>query len=67
MLPVTVPVVETEAIAVLALLHTPPRVVSVRVDANPIHSFVIPPIGATTGNAFTVITIVAEQPVAGVV
>jgi hypothetical protein len=52
--PVTVPVmVLTVATAVADEVHTPPEVVLVNVVVEPIHAFIVPPIAASVGNAFT--------------
>ena len=52
--PVTLPVIEfTVATAVLEDVHTPPAVVFVKIVLELIHAFVVPPIAARTGNAFT--------------
>jgi hypothetical protein len=52
--PVTFPVIElTVATAALDVVHTPPDVVLVKIVLDPIHAFIVPPIAARTGNAFT--------------
>ena len=52
--PVTLPVIEfTVATAVLEDVQTPPAVVFVKIVLELIHAFVVPPIAARTGNAFT--------------
>lgn len=59
--PVTTPVVEpTEAVDGARLLHIPPVLVSVKVTVASEQTAAGPDI--TPGNAFTVITVVAEQP-----
>jgi hypothetical protein len=60
-IPVDNPIV---AFVVLLLLHVPPVVESERVDVFPTHSIRLPPIAATP--AFTVTTLVTEQPAADV-
>jgi hypothetical protein len=47
-------------IAVLLLLHTPPVVALLKVLVLPPQPVVVPEMAATVGNAFTVITLVAE-------
>jgi hypothetical protein len=52
--PVTFPVIElTVATAAFDVVHTPPDVVLVKIVLDPIHAFIVPPIAARTGNAFT--------------
>jgi len=59
--PVATPVVGLIVqIAVLLLLHTPPVVALLKVLVLPPQPVVVPVIAATVGNAFTVITLVAE-------
>ena len=53
------------AIAVLPLSHPPPEAGSVNNVVNPVHTVMLPWIGAGTG--FTVSTVVALQPVRGIV
>ena len=55
--PVTAPVIEfTVAVEGALLVHTPPDVVLVKIVLDPIHAFVVPPIAANVGNAFTLTT-----------
>ncbi len=55
--PVTFPVIEfTVATAALDVVHTPPDVVLVKIVEEPIHAFIVPPIAASVGNAFTFTT-----------
>ena len=55
--PVTLPVIVfTVATAALDVVHTPPDVVLVKIVAEPIHAFIVPPIAASVGNAFTLTT-----------
>ena len=55
--PVTLPVIEfTVATAAFDVVHTPPDVVLVKIVAEPIHAFVVPPIAASVGNALTLTT-----------
>jgi len=55
--PVTLPVIEfTVATAASDVVHTPPDVVLVKIVAEPIHAFIVPPIAASVGNAFTLTT-----------
>ena len=56
--PVTTPPLLTVAIAVLPLLQVPPGVASANVVVEPIHTDEAPVIAATTGAAFTEITLV---------
>jgi len=56
------PVVEpTLATEILLLSHVPPEVASLSVVVDPTHTAVVPVID--NGNAFTVTTVVARQPV----
>ena len=55
--PVTLPVIVfTVATAALDVVHTPPDVVLVKIVEEPIHAFMVPPIAASVGNAFTFTT-----------
>ena len=55
--PVTLPVIVfTVATAALDVVHTPPDVVLVKIVEEPIHAFMVPPIAASVGNAFTLTT-----------
>lgn len=58
-IPLTVPVVLTEAIAALLLLQVPPAVASASVIVAPVQTEVAPVIAATAGNGFTVTVAVA--------
>jgi len=55
----TTPVLLTVAMVLLAVLHTPPVVVSTKVMLLPKHTRVLPVIADTVGNAFTVKVVVA--------
>jgi len=52
--PLTTPVLPTVATDVLPLLHTPPLVASLRLVAEPAHTFIVPVIADTVGNGLTV-------------
>ena len=59
--PVTNPVdASTVAVAVLALVHTPPDVALESNVVAPAHTCVVPVIAATTGNALIVTVVVTE-------
>jgi hypothetical protein len=58
-LPVTTPVLLTEAVDASLLLHAPPVVVELNAEVEPRHIVADPVI--VLGNAFTVTTVVAEQ------
>lgn len=61
--PVTIPVLPTEAIALLALLHVPPLTVLLNVIVVPTHTLIEPVLLVFAGNAaLTVTTAVREQP-----
>ena len=62
-IPVTMPVPETIAIAVLLLLQEPPDVASVKSTVYPAHTDVVPVIAA--GNGLTITTFDVAQPVVG--
>ena len=65
--PVTTPVDDTVATAVLDEDHVPPAVAEANCVVKPEHTFVAPVIAATVGNGFTVTVVavdVAEQPLA---
>jgi hypothetical protein len=67
--PVTFPVIEfTVATAASDDVQTPPAVVFVKIVDEPIHALVVPPIGSSTGNGFTVTVIssVSTHPFASV-
>lgn len=57
--PVTVPVALTLAMALLALLHTPPVVASVRVTEEPAHTVVGPDMVPADGAGLIVTVVVA--------
>ena len=57
--PVTMPALFTVAMVVLALLHTPPLPVVLRVPVAPTHTVEGPPMVPASGNGFTVTVAVA--------
>jgi hypothetical protein len=59
--PDRIPVAETEATAVLLLVHTPPGEASVRVIVADSHTTVGPEMADATGCGFTVMGIVATD------
>ena len=62
-IPLTVPVLDIVATAVLALVHVPPVIASLRVVVDPIYVVAKPVIGPGAGSGFTVTAYVAVQPV----
>src|ERR1035437_9147041 len=63
--PVTTPVPETVAFAVLLLLHTPPAVASLKVVVEPLQTLVAPAIAAGEGVIVTTtLPSVPQQPLA---
>ena len=62
-IPATIPVSEPiVAVAVVLLLHVPAPLASLSAEVLPVHTVVVPVIGAGTGTTFTVVVALHKPP-----